>query len=116
MTGYPTSRSDDVTRRLTAREVRWEERSGKVRQASRLLHGKTFVLTGTLPSMTRDTATEKIEHLGGKVTSSVSTKTDYVVAGADPGSKYDKALKLGVKILDEAGLVKLLQDSYGTSN
>ncbi len=106
----------EVIEQLRSCGVRWEENSGKVKQVSHLLYGKTFVLTGTLSNMTRDTATEKIEHLGGKVTSSVSTKTDYVVTGADPGSKYDKAVKLGIKILDEAGLVKLLQDSSGVGN
>ncbi|WP_074905802.1 NAD-dependent DNA ligase LigA [Nitrosomonas communis] len=106
----------EVIEQLRSCGVRWEEHSGKVRQISSLLHGKTFVLTGTLPSITRDAAKEKIEHLGGKVTSSVSTKTDYVVAGSDPGGKYDKAVKLGIKILDEAGLMKLLQDSSGVSN
>ena len=106
----------EVIEQLRSCGVRWEESSEKVKQVSNLLYGKTFVLTGTLPNMSRETATENIEHLGGKVTSSVSSKTDYVVAGADPGSKYGKALKLGIKILDEAGLVKLLQDSSGTGN
>jgi len=69
---------------------------------------KTFVLTGTLPSMTREEATEKIESLGGHVSSSVSKKTDYVLAGAEPGSKFDKAKGLGIKIIDEAAFRKIL--------
>ncbi len=72
------------------------------------LAGKTFVLTGTLPSITRAEAKAKIEGLGGKVTGSVSSKTSYVVAGENPGSKLDKAGSLGVEILDEEGLKKLL--------
>jgi DNA ligase (NAD+) len=64
--------------------------------------GKTFVLTGTLPSMTREEATARIEARGGKVGSSVSKKTDFLLAGADAGSKLDKAQQLGVKIIDEA--------------
>jgi DNA ligase (NAD+) len=72
------------------------------------LAGKTFVLTGTLPSMTREEATEKIEVLGGHVTGSVSKKTDYVLAGAEPGSKFDKAKDLGIKIIDEAEFRKML--------
>jgi DNA ligase (NAD+) len=70
--------------------------------------GKTFVLTGTLPSMTREEATAKIEAAGGKVSGSVSKKTDFVLAGAEAGSKLDKAKELGVKILDEAQLLKML--------
>jgi DNA ligase (NAD+) len=72
------------------------------------LAGKIFVLTGTLPSMTRREATEKIAALGGHVSSSVSKKTDYVLAGAEPGSKSDKAKQLGVHILDESDFQKLL--------
>ena len=63
--------------------------------------GKTFVLTGTLPMLTREEAKAKIESLGGKVTGSVSKKTDFVLAGEEAGSKLDKAQKLGVKIIDE---------------
>jgi DNA ligase (NAD+) len=69
--------------------------------------GKTFVLTGTLPTLTREEATAKIEALGGKVTGSVSKKTDYVLAGAEAGSKLTKAQELGVKILDEAEFLKM---------
>jgi DNA ligase (NAD+) len=77
------------------------------REAGKLA-GKTFVLTGTLPNLTREEATELILAAGGKVTGSVSKKTDYVVVGDDPGSKLTKAEQLGITILDEAGLRKLL--------
>ena len=71
--------------------------------------GKTFVLTGTLRSMTREEATAKIEALGGKVSSSVSKKTDYVLPGEEAGSKLEKAQKLGVKIIDEKEFLKLVK-------
>ena len=72
------------------------------------LEGLTFVLTGTLPTLTRDEAKEKIERAGGKVSGSVSKKTSYVVAGEEAGSKLEKAESLGVAVLDEAGLMELL--------
>lgn len=104
----------EVIEQLRAGGVRWEEDAG-MRQAKAgldigKLGGKTFVLTGTLLNLTREDAKEKIEALGGKVAGSVSKKTDYVVAGTDPGSKYDRAVELGIAILDEAGLLQLLQD------
>lgn len=78
------------------------------RKASSALQGKTFVLTGTLDSMSRDEAKEKLEALGAKVTGSVSKKTDYVVTGADPGSKLAKARDLGVEILEEDAFLKMV--------
>jgi DNA ligase (NAD+) len=74
------------------------------------LAGRTLVLTGTLPQWSREQATERISAAGGRVTGSVSKKTDYVVAGETPGSKLEKAQRLGVPVLDEAGLRELVGD------
>jgi DNA ligase (NAD+) len=79
------------------------------RRSAGKLAGKTFVLTGTLPVWTREEAKERIEAAGGKVSGSVSAKTHFVVAGDAAGSKLDKARDLGIAILDEAGLRKLLE-------
>jgi DNA ligase (NAD+) len=75
--------------------------SGKKKQRGTKLAGKTFVLTGTLTHYTRDEAKKMIEDAGGRVSGSVSKKTDYVVAGSDAGSKLDKAKELGVEVIDE---------------
>jgi DNA ligase (NAD+) len=73
------------------------------------LAGKTFVITGTLPNMSREVAGERIEAAGGKVTGSVSKNTDYLVAGADPGaSKFNKAKEIGTEVIDEDLLLELL--------
>ncbi|MCW5619899.1 MAG: NAD-dependent DNA ligase LigA, partial [Burkholderiales bacterium] len=80
-------------------------------QTAPALMGTTFVLTGTLPSLSRDQAKALIEAAGGKVAGSVSKKTGYLVAGADPGSKYEKALSLAIPVLDEAALLELLQSN-----
>ena len=106
---FASATGKKILRRM--KELGIEPKSEKVsakKAAALALAGKTFVLTGTLPSMTREEATEKIEALGGHVTGSVSKKTDYVLAGAEPGSKFDKAKELGVKIIDEAEFRKIL--------
>ena len=82
---------------------------GKKKERGTKLAGKTFVLTGTLPNFTRDEAKKMIEDAGGKVTGSVSKKTDYVVAGADAGSKLDKAKELGVAVIDEKEMEQLVK-------
>jgi len=98
-----------VIKKLISNGVHWE----KARQAvsrSTALSGKTFVLTGTLENMTRDEAKRRIESAGGKVSGSVSKKTDYVVVGDNPGSKFDTAQALGVAVLDEPALLELLDE------
>lgn len=82
--------------------------AGQPSEPGGVFAGKTFVLTGTLPTLTREAATAKIEAAGGKVSGSVSKKTDFVLAGAEAGSKLAKAQELGVKILDEAEFLRLL--------
>jgi len=74
-----------------------------------LLNGKTFVLTGTLPTLKRDQAAEIIERNGGKVVGSVSKKTDFVLAGTDAGSKLEKAIQLGITVIDEAKLLEMIR-------
>ncbi len=97
----------EVIEQMRAAGVRWEEGMPSL-VASSAIAGKTFVLTGTLPTLTREDAKELIEARGGKVAGSVSKKTDYVVAGAEAGSKLTKAQELGVTILDETQLKGLL--------
>jgi DNA ligase (NAD+) len=98
----------DVIERLRAHGLQMEDDGPDPREGQGPLHGKTLVLTGTLPGLTREEATERIEAAGGKVTGSVSKKTDYLVAGADPGTKMAKAEKVGTEVLDEEGLLALL--------
>jgi DNA ligase (NAD+) len=76
-----------------------------------VLSGQTVVLTGTLPSMSRTQAKELIEAAGGKVSGSVSKKTSFVLAGEEAGSKLEKANKLGINVIDEAGLIALLKST-----
>ena len=102
-------RNRNLIERLRKAGVNFTSELYQPRAKAGPLAGQTFVLTGTLPNLTREEATAKIEAAGGKVSSSVSKKTDYVVAGEEAGSKLDKALKLGVKIIDEKQLIELCQ-------
>ncbi|MDP1679912.1 MAG: BRCT domain-containing protein [Candidatus Nitrotoga sp.] len=89
--------------------MHWDDRVRDQIPNHRLpLEGMVFVLTGNLPNLKRDEAKQKIESAGGKVTGSVSAKTNYVIVGENPGSKLQDAKKLGIKILDENGLLKML--------
>ncbi len=98
----------ELISRLRAAGLQFEE---TVKRKAGKLSGKIFVITGTLSVYKRDDAKELIESMGGKVTESVSKKTDYVVVGADPGSKYDKAQKLKIAILMEDDFTKLIEKS-----
>jgi DNA ligase (NAD+) len=99
----------EVIEQLRAVGITWVEHEGASLDVTpKPLAGKTFVLTGTLPTLSREAAKEMIEAAGGKVVGSVSKKTDYVVAGAEAGSKLEKAQELGVAVIDEASLVGLL--------
>lgn len=100
----------EVIARLQKYGVVWAEADPAQAHADGALMGKTFVITGTLPTMTRDEAKELIQSAGGKVTGSVSSKTDYLVAGEKAGSKLIKAEKLEIAILDETALQKLISD------
>jgi DNA ligase (NAD+) len=97
----------EVVEQLRACGVHWSESAGEA-GAPKPLAGKTFVLTGTFPTLSRDQAKDMLEAAGAKVSGSVSKKTSYVVAGAEAGSKLTKAQELGLTILDEAAMLALL--------
>ena len=108
-TFFRQTHNKDVLKKLLRHELHWPAiKPRKVGPAP--LAGKTFVLTGTLSAMTRDEAKARLQGLGAKVSGSVSKKTDFVVAGEDPGSKAAKAEALGVETLDEAGFMKMLAE------
>jgi DNA ligase (NAD+) len=106
---FADARNRAEVERLRERGVRWRKTEAR-RRGEGPLAGKTFVLTGTLAGMSRAEAKERILARGGKLSGSVSKKTDYVVAGAEPGTKLERARELGVDVLDEAGLAALLGD------
>ena len=103
---FDEERNRKLVERLRAAGLQFTHAQRK--RAGKLM-GKTFVLTGTLPNLTRDEAKERIETAGGKVAGSVSKKTDFVIAGEEPGSKFDKAKSLGVAVIGEAELLGMLQ-------
>jgi DNA ligase (NAD+) len=108
---YGDERNRKLLERLRAAGVNFKTALFKPHAAAGPFQGKSFVLTGTLPNLKREEAAAKIEALGGKVSGSVSKKTDYVLAGEDAGSKLEKAQKLGVKVIDEAKFLKLCSDA-----
>jgi DNA ligase (NAD+) len=101
-------RTAELIEKLREKGLRLELDPSEMRRAGGPLDGRTLVLTGTLDELTREEAAAMIKAAGGKVISSVSKKTDYVVAGDNPGSKLAKAEKLGTEVLDEEGLRKLV--------
>jgi DNA ligase (NAD+) len=106
---FASAAGKKILQRLRQLRIQPKREKVSAEKAAELpLAGKTFVLTGTLPSMTREEATDRIEALGGHVSGSVSKKTDYVLAGAEPGSKLDKAKDLGVRVMDESEFQKML--------
>ena len=105
---FAAPRNRDLIERLRGHELNFGQVSEDVGRATPLA-GKIFVLTGTLPLMTRDEARARIQAAGGRVSGSVSRRTDYVVAGEAPGSKLEKARALAIEVLDEAGLQALLE-------
>ncbi len=111
-TFFDQAHNREVVEQLRVCGLSWQE-GEPAAVAPKPLAGKTFVITGTLPTLSRDEARDLLEAAGAKVAGSVSKKTSYVVAGVEAGSKLDKALTLGVSILDEAGLKELLEGHPG---
>ena len=114
ITFFAQTHHQEIVAQLRACGVHWKEGPPAERPAQ-ILSGQTVVLTGTLPNLSRDAAKEMLEAAGAKVAGSVSQKTSYVIAGSEAGSKLDKALALGIPVLDEAGLIQLLQGKQDDS-
>jgi len=105
---FASENGKKILRRVKQLDIQPADETRSITEVSGLpFTGKTFVLTGTLPTLKREEASAKIEALGGKVSSSVSGNTDYLLAGEEAGSKLDKAQKLGVRIIDEAEFLKM---------
>jgi DNA ligase (NAD+) len=102
----------EVIKQLRECGVRWDGERHQIPVSSSLFNGKTVVLTGTLTNLKRDEAKSKIEALGGRVSESVSRRTDFIVAGADPGSKLRDATRLGIKVLNEKAFTELLSKEH----
>jgi DNA ligase (NAD+) len=110
---FADARNRAEVKELRELGVRWQKTAPAPPRGEGPLAGKTFVLTGTLEGMTRGEARQQIEAQGGKVTGTVSKKTSYVVAGAEPGSKLAAARDLGVKVLDQSAFAALLAGGAG---
>jgi DNA ligase (NAD+) len=106
---FNTLKNRELIERLRVSGLNFKSSATTPKAQSSAIADKTFVITGTLPTLKREEAAAKIEALGGKVSGSVSKKTDYLVAGEEAGSKLSKAQELGVTVIDEAGLLKLLK-------
>ncbi|HND21493.1 MAG TPA: NAD-dependent DNA ligase LigA [Acidobacteriota bacterium] len=106
---FTTPKNQDLIAELKAAGLKTQTDAPAMATGSQVLTGKQFVLTGTLPTMSRDQASALITAHGGRVTSSVSKKTDFVLAGAEAGSKLEKAQKLGVTVIDEAAFLEMIQ-------
>jgi DNA ligase (NAD+) len=109
---FQSARNQTLIRRLREAGVRME-RGEAATAAPEALAGKTFVISGTLPSLSREEATELIQRHGGKVTGSVSSRTSYLLLGENPGSKREKAIQLGVPVVDEEQLRSMVGDDEG---
>jgi DNA ligase (NAD+) len=108
--------NQEVIEQLRSAGVTWDEQAPATKSEEGRLAGKTLVLSGTLPSLSREAAKEKIEAAGGKVAGSVSRRTDYLVAGVEAGSKLAKAQELGISVLDEEELLKMLAPEVKKAN
>jgi len=111
---FAEERTRELVERLRTAGLSMEE-EGPAPGTMGPLAGRTLVVTGTLPTLSREKAIERIETAGGKVTGSVSGNTDYVVAGADAGTKLTRAEEIGTAVLDEEGLLALLESPEGTA-